>query len=201
MFFDHWKNLKAPQLITYHNKIDIEDRTTLGNPFPDFTWGVTNALKFKSFDLSVLIQGSQGGEMINGDAFYNEQKKFNRNYNSNRWVSAANPGDAKTPYFGVGETNWLLSDYVMEDASYASLRNVIVGYTLPSSLARKARVSSMRVYAVGDNLLYLMGKNYRGINPEARLQSGPYSSPLIGGYQRGSFPLSRTFTFGVDFNF
>jgi TonB-linked SusC/RagA family outer membrane protein len=183
------------------NKIDAADRVPLGNPFPDFTWGITNRIRVGGFDLSVLIQGSQGGQLINGDAYYNETKKFNRNFNNaNRWVSAANPGDGKTPYFTNG-TDWMLTDYVMESASYAALRNVILGYTLPAKLARKILVSGLRVYVSADNLLYLMGSSYKGINPEARTTSGDYGSPLIDGYQRGAFPISRDYTAGIDLNF
>ncbi len=183
------------------NKIDISDRTTIGSPFPDFTWGVTNNLKYKGFDLSVLIQGSQGGQLFNGDYNYLETKRFNKNFNNdNRWLSEQFPGDGKTPYFNNGFEG-TLTDFVIEDASYASLRTVILGYALPAKFAKKVKVGSMRVYASADNLWYLMGKNYRGINPEARTTSADYASPLIDGYQRGAFPIMRTVTFGVDVNF
>lgn len=181
--------------------INSDDRTQLGSPFPDFNWGISNSIKVGSFDLNVLIQGSQGGKLINGDANYNETKRYNKNFNTdNRWLSEMYPGDGKTPYYTNGE-NWLLSDYVIEDASYASIRTAILGYTLPSKFAKKAGVSSLRVYTSADNLLYFMGKSYRGINPEARTTSSAYASPLVDGYQRGAFPLVRTFTFGVDINF
>lgn len=182
------------------NRIDENDRTTLGTPFPDFTWGITNSMKYKGFDLSFLIQGVQGGNMINGDAFYTETKRLNSNYTENRWISPANPGDGKTPYNNVGG-DWMLTDYVMENASYASLRNVIIGYTFPAKLISKAKINTLRVYASGDNLLYITGDSYRGINPEARVTSNQYSSPLTSGYQRGAFPVTRTFTFGLDFTF
>lgn len=183
------------------NVINADDRTQLGSPFPDFIWGVNNSIKVGSFDLNVLIQGSQGGQLINGDPNYNETRRYNKNYNTeNRWLSEMYPGDGKTPYYTNGE-NWLLSDYVMEDASYASLRTAILGYTLPSKFAKKVGVSSLRLYTSADNLLYFTGKGYRGINPEARTTSAAYASPLIDGYQRGAFPLVRTFTFGVDVNF
>jgi hypothetical protein len=180
--------------------IDQDDRTVLGTPFPDFIWGFSNTVKFKGFDLNVLVQGSQGGKIVNGDANYNESKRLNRKFTDNRWLSEAFPGDGKTPYFTNG-FNWMLTDYVLEDASYLSLRNVIIGYTLPPSMTTKARLKALRVYASIENLAYLMGKDYRGINPEARVTSNQYASPLISGYQRGAFPLMRTFTFGLDINF
>jgi hypothetical protein len=59
----------------------------------------------------------------------------------------------------------------------------------------------VRAYFSAQNLIYLMGSNYRGVNPEARTTSGVYDNPLIDGYQRGVFPLERTFTLGIDVTF
>jgi TonB-dependent starch-binding outer membrane protein SusC len=182
------------------NKLDEADRTVIGTPYPDFNWGLTNSFTFKGFDVSVLLQGSQGGQLINGDPNYNETKRTNRNYNQNRWISPLNPGDGKTPYSTVG-FNWMLTDYVVEDASYYTIREVNVGYTLPSNITKIVHVSSGRIYFSAQNLYYHMADGYRGINPEARFTTGPYATPLVDGYQRGSYPLPRTFLFGLDINF
>jgi len=184
------------------NKIDINDRVIIGSPFPDFTWGLTNTIRYKKFDLSVLMQGSQGGQLINGDLFYNESKRQNANYIKNRWVSPANPGDGKTPYSTNGiAADLLLTDYGVESATYAYLRNIIVGYTLPAKALKKYKINSLRLYASVDNVFFLTGSSYRGINPEGRSTSASYASPVIIGYQRGGFPVNRTYTFGLDFNF
>jgi len=183
-------------------KINEQDRVALGKPFADFTWGVTNSLKYKGFDLTFLIQGSQGGQLIDGDVYYNESKKLNRNLTNNRWVSAANPGDGKTPYFTNGiAADALLTDYAIENASYAFLRNVNLGYTLPKVFLQRTKLASVRLYATADNVFFITGKSYRGINPEARTVSAQYASPVISGYQRGGFPVNRTITFGLDVNF
>lgn len=182
------------------NVIDADDRTVIGSPYPSFTWGITNNITFNSFDLSFMFQGVQGGQLINGDPNYNETKRYNRNYNTNRWLSPMFPGDGKTPYSTLG-FNWMLTDYVVEDASYVALREVIVGYTLPVKFAKALKLSSARVYFSGQNLFFGTADSYRGINVEARFGSGPYSTPLVDGYQRGSFPMPKTFLFGVDVNF
>jgi TonB-linked SusC/RagA family outer membrane protein len=188
--------------INNDNKIDLNDRTVIGNPFPNFTWGMTNTFKYRGIDLTLIMQGSQGGKLINGDLFYNETKKFNHNFADNRWVSAANPGDGKTPYFTNGiAADLLLTDYAVEDASYAFLRNVIIGYALPLSWVKKAGLNNLRIYAAADNVFFVAGKSYRGINPEARMVSSAYASPVVVGYQRGGFPVNRTITFGLDVNF
>ena len=181
-------------------KIDNSDRTDLGNPYPKFNWGITNNFKFKGFDFSFLIQGVQGGKLINGDPNYNESRRTIRIYNQNRWISAAHPGDGMTPYSTNG-FNWMLTDYVIEDASYFSLREVNLGYTLPSSTIKRLKINSMRFYLSAQNLYFHMADGYRGLNPEGRFSNGPYSSVLIDGYQRGSFPIPQTITAGIDINF
>jgi len=181
-------------------KLDVNDRTVIGNPYPDFIWGITNNFKYKDVDFSFSFQGVQGGSLINGDANYNETKRYVTAYNSNRWLSPANPGDGKTPYSTAG-FNWMLTDYVVEDASYFALRDVLVGYTMPDNLTKRIGMKGLRVYFTAQNLIYSMGSNYRGLNPEARFTTGPYATPLVDGYQRGSFPVNRTYLFGVDLTF
>jgi len=182
------------------NDIDADDRVVLGSPYPSFTWGINNTLSYKAFDLSFMFQGVQGGKLVNGDPNYNETKRYNKNYNKNRWLSPMFPGDGKTPYSTIG-FNWMLTDYVVEDASYYALREVIFGYTLPVKVAKLAHISSARVYFSAQNLFFHSASGYRGINPEARFTTGPYATPLVDGYQRGSFPMPKTYMFGIDINF
>jgi len=181
-------------------KIDADDRTVIGSPDPDFNWGLTNNFTYKALDLSFTFQGAQGGQLINGDANYNETKRYNRSYNKNRWLSPMFPGDGKTPYSTVG-FNWMLTDYVVEDASYYCLREVIIGFTLPEKISRFLHLSSLRAYFSGQNLYFHSADGYRGINPEARFTSGPYNTPAVDGYQRGGFPIPKTILFGIDVNF
>jgi len=184
------------------NKLDADDRVVLGSPFPDFTWGISNNFTYKSFDLSFMFQGVQGLEVINGNITYNEQLRSNYAYLNNRYVSPMFPGDSKTVYSTTtAGTDIMLTDYSIEDGSYVALRDVSLGYALPSRLVKKLGVSEIRAYFSGQNMLYFMASNYRGINPEARKTSGNYTSPLLDGYQRGAFPLNKTFTIGIDITF
>ncbi len=183
-----------------NNIIDVNDRVPIGNPYPDFTWGINNQFYIKDLDVSFLLQGVKGGSLVNGDPNYNETKRYNKNYNANRWVSPMFPGDGKTPYSTVG-FNWMHTDYVVEDASYFALREVLVGYTVPAKWLKKVNLNSLRFYFSAQNLFFESASGYRGINPEARFTSGPYATPLVDGYQRGSFPMPKTFLFGIDLNF
>lgn len=180
--------------------IDANDRTVIGSPYPDFNWGITNNLTYKSFDLGFMFQGVAGGQLVNGDPNYNETKRYNKAYNTNRWLSPMFPGDGKTPYSTVG-FNWMLTDYVIEDASYWALREVSLGYTLPQKWAKPIHMTSVRIYFTAQNMYFHTAANYRGINPEARFSTGPYNTPLVDGYQRGSFPMPKTYLFGIDINF
>jgi len=184
------------------NKIDAEDRVVLGDPFPDFTWGITNIFTYKNFDLSFLLQGVQGVDVINGNINYNEQLRLNKAYTTNRYVSPMFPGDGKTVYSTTTSgSDLMLTDYCIEDGSYASLRDLTFGYKIPDNLMRKIKIGELRLYFSAQNLIYIMASDYRGINPEARKTSSQYESPLVDGYQRGAFPLNRTYTFGIDLTF
>ena len=186
--------------VNHDQQLTAEDRVPLGNPYPDFTWGINNTLKYKDFDLSFLIQGVQGITVYNGDVYYNESKRYNRAYTAGRWVSPEHPGNGHTPYENVGY-NVCLTNYPLENASYMCLRNMTLGYTLPKQLTRKWHISGLRFYVSGSNLLYIWSDGYRGINPESRMTSGYYSSAMIDGYQRGGFPLTSTISAGFDINF
>lgn len=184
------------------NTINSDDRVVLGNPFPDFTWGITNTFTCMNFDLSFLIQGVQGGKIINGNAYYSEQLRLNTAYTTNHYVSPMFPGDGKTVYsITTAGADLMLTDYCLEDGSYAALRDLTLGYKIPKKIVKLVGLGEFRAYFSAQNLIYLMASNYRGINPEARIKTGNYTSPLIDGYQRGSYPLNKTFTVGIDITF
>lgn len=183
-----------------NGSLTSDDRVPLGNPYPDFTWGLTNTFQIKNIDISFLIQGVQGITVYNGDVYYNETVKWNKKYTKGRWVSTENPGNGKTPYQKLGY-DIALTDYPLQNASYACLRNFTLGYTLPTTVAHKMRLSGVRFYVSGSNLFYIWGSGYKGINPESRKTASQYSSSMIAGYQRGGFPLTTTISAGFDINF
>ncbi|WP_418263223.1 SusC/RagA family TonB-linked outer membrane protein [Flavobacterium faecale] len=176
------------------NKIDTNDRTILGNPYPDFSYGFTNKLTYKNLDLNFTIQGVKGGQLINGDTNYNESKERNLNYMANRWVSPSNPGDGQTPYTTNG-FNWLFTDNAIEDASYMTLREVSLGYNVGKTTLKTLGLTNLRFFLSGQNLLFFANKDYRGINIEARTSQ---SDALHAGYQRGAYPIQRTILAGIE---
>ena len=178
-------------------RIDNDDRVILGDPFPDFTWGITNKFNYKNVDFNFSFQGVQGGELINGDINYNEAKERNLNYMANRWVSPSNPGDGKTPYTTNGY-NWLFTDNAIEDASYVALREISLGYSFSKEVLEKIKLTNLRFSLTGQNMLFLANNSYRGVNIEARTS---LDDPLHAGYQRGGFPMQKTILFGLEVGF
>ena len=178
--------------------IDADDRTSLGSPFPDFNWGFSNTFKYKGLDLFFLFQGSQGAEVFYGDGYYTEPRYLHRDFVTGRWFNEN--FTATKPREKLGR-DWVLTDYLIRDASYISLREVILGYSIPKKWLEKTKLDKVRIFASAQNLLYLMADDFPGLNPEGLSTSGVYSSPLISGYQRGTYPIQKQFTLGIDINF
>ncbi len=88
---------------------------------------------------------------------------------------------------------------MIEDAGYMALRDVTIGYNFPKKTLRKMGLSGLRIYATGQNLLYLMSSSYRGVNPEAR--SGSRAAMVKNSAQAGAFPIMRTYNLGLNINF
>jgi hypothetical protein len=189
--------------------IDDYSRTTLGNPFPDFTWGITNTIMGYGFDLSFLFNGVQNISLYNDDGRYVENMRTARRWVENRWISPNNPGDGKTPNIeSVGQTpHPAITDWVIQNGSYIALRNVTLGYTLPKELAKKTKFSNVRAYLAVENCLYFWNIGhkgvtpYKGINPEGRMTGGVYANPLISGIQRGSYPIQSSYVLGLNVTF
>lgn len=182
--------------------IDANDRTVTGNYQPDFTYGMTNRFTYKKIELSFLIQGVEGSEVLNLTRRHLANGEANTNsYTTelNRWISAAQPGDGKTPRADrLGDLhgfNNRPSSYQVEDASYLRLRNVTLAYTISDKLVGKY-FSSLRIYASGTNLF--TKTKYVGYNPEVNNQS---TASGVQGEDYGAYPLSKNFTFGLNASF
>ncbi|WP_338875641.1 TonB-dependent receptor [Spirosoma sp. SC4-14] len=181
-------------------KITADDRTLIGNNQPDFIYGITNTLSFKGFDLSIVAQGVQGGQILNLSRRFFENLEGNSNQLTtvlNRWHSPQDPGNGITPRANArstGNNNQVSSRWV-ESASYFRIRNITLGYNVPRPFLQKIKVQTLRVYAGVQNALTV--SKYLGYNPEV---SG-YEGPLTGGVDYGSYPLARTYTIGLNLGF
>lgn len=166
--------------------IDDDDKTILGNPYPDIVWSLTNDFKMGSFDLSVMFQGSHGAEIRNmGDQ-----------YLFNHFNSSQDFDPAITPDQGFIKEKIFTND-IIQDASYVALRTVNLGYNFDSDLLSKINVKKARLYFTGQNLMYLTADGYTGFNPE----SVNDTSPTTYGYQRAGSPINQTYTLGLNIEF
>ena len=180
------KDISGPNGVP-DGKIDNNDKTIIGNPYPKVVFSLTNNFKYKNLDLSFMFQGSYGAKVRNLDSQY-----INNEFNSNADYNAAFTDGAL-----VKER--IFTSYDVQDASYLALRNVNLGYTFGKDQVAKFGLSKLRMYFGAQNLLYIMAKGYTGYNPEGDLPSN--TSPLTAGYQIGAAPIYKTVSFGLNVQF
>lgn len=175
------------------------DQTFIGNPLPDYTINMTNNLSFKGIDCSFFFQGVFGNEILN---------LVRRDIEgmaglANQAVKVADrfrPGEPSTTVPRATSpdpnSNRRVSTRFIEDGSFIRLKNVSLGYTFPKDWMRAIQVSNIRVYLSAQNVY--TWTDYSGYDPEI----GSFNqNPLINGVENGRYPISRSFTFGVNANF
>ena len=204
-------NLKIVDL-NNDGQINEQDHTIVGNPQPDFLWGISNRISYKGFDFSFDIQGQQGG-----DVFYLGRRGFNNGLGEGTnqyrdWLHAYKPArfsanvpegvdmswDGKTP--SVVGVNPVYNDTWIYDATFVRIRNVTLGYNFAQSLLKKWKVGAARLFAMADNLHTFT--KYPGANPEVNNAggsgTGENTRPAT---DYGGYPLSKRFTLGIQVSF
>ena len=172
--------------------ITEDDRTYIGKGTPDWTWGLNLSADWKGFDFYMLWQGTIGNDIYDATRRVDIPASNLPAYMLNRWTGEGTSD--RIPRYVQGDTvNWVSNDLYVYDGSYVRLKNIQLGYTLPSDLTRKALISSLRVYVSAENLLTLT--SYHGYDPE--ISSGGTSL----GIDYGVYPQARTFMFGVNVGF
>ncbi|MDI1255602.1 MAG: TonB-dependent receptor [Flavobacterium sp.] len=180
--------------------VDTSDKTFIGNPHPDFTFGFTNNFRYKNIDLSLFLQGSVGNDVMN---LTKRAGTSNAILSQNQFTEAADywtPDNTNTsiprPINSESNTNAFISDRFVEDGSYIRIQNVTLGYTLPSNLLSKIKMTRLRVYGTVQNLYTFT--NYSGYDPEI----GSFNqSPLLSGIDNGRYPSPRTWSLGINVEF
>ncbi|MBK5722826.1 SusC/RagA family TonB-linked outer membrane protein [Dysgonomonas sp. Marseille-P4677] len=178
--------------------INADDKQMTGNYMPDFTYGYSTTLKFKEFDFSLSLQGVYGNEIANINRRYLANMEGNANQLAvakDRWVSESQSGNGKVYRANRAATgmNSVISTWHIEDGSYMRIREITLGYTLPKNLLKRFGVSNLRVYGSAFNPFTFT--NYSGYNPEVSTNS----SPIMQGVDYGTYPLSKSFVFGLNF--
>lgn len=180
----------------------VKDFTVLGNVQPDFTYSLTNSFGYKNFDLSVLVIGVKGGQIMktgnefltNIDGVFNMDRKV-----INRFRSPANPGDGQVPTTVNGRTLYReVQSQWIEDASFLKIQNITLGYNFKQGFITNSRfIKSLRLYGTVQNLVTFT--KYSGANPQASTNDG--FSALTPGRDFTSYPLPRIITAGINMTF
>lgn len=196
--------------------IDENDKTVIGHASPKFYGGLNNNFTYKNFDLSIFLTYSYGNEVLNATKLVTTKVgKQNSNAlavmnSGNRWMTinaegrvvtdpeelaALNAGKSIASWRDNEEGDKYVHSWAVEDASFLKLSNITLGYTFPKQLVRKFRLSKLRIYATGNNLL--TWTPYTGFDPEV----SNMRSPLTPGVDFGAYPRSRSFIFGANIAF
>jgi hypothetical protein len=181
--------------------IDSKDRQVVGQPNPKYTWGITNTLNYKGFDLSFLVQGQNGGKIYStlGRAIDRTSVGYKENALGrvrDRWFSADNPGDGikgkATGSFGfIRNTDWLYS------SDYFRVRTITLGYDL-GRVINKRIAQGARLYVTAENF-FGHDKYYGGLNPDAVNTSN--TGNFVSGSDYGGLPLAKSLVLGLNLSF
>jgi len=193
-------------------RIDGEDQTILGDPTPDFIYGVNLSGSYKNLDFGLFFQGVQGNEIYNVTRFYNifwaDDNKLSEIQNA--WTPSNTITDIPRTTTSDAAQNGAPSSFFVEDGSYFRLRTAEIGYTLTTS--KVEWLKDLRFFITGQNLFTITG--YSGYNPDISSTNGGRAAnsaffgvpsdvnPLVGrGLDLRAYPNARSFIFGIQAGF
>ncbi|MFV5701761.1 SusC/RagA family TonB-linked outer membrane protein [Flavobacterium sp. XS2P12] len=183
--------------VNLDGKIDQFDRTIIGNPHPDFIYGVNLYSSYKGFDLTLYFDGKQGNDLYNAQRSIGDFDYFSFNHNTNT-LDAWTPSNANSniPALSTLNSNNELqpSSYFVEDGSYVRLKTITFGYNFDNDFTKKLGMNKLRFYLVGQNLFSLT--SFTGFDYEVSgLSAGGIG---VAGY---GIPHTKSMTFGINANF
>lgn len=183
--------------------ITAADKTIIGNPHPDFTYGLNLSLGYKNWDLAVFVQGVQGNEIFNYSKFWTDFNTFQGNRSKDMlYRSWRAPGDGSIlPRLDSNDgTSQQISSYFVEDGSYTRIKNVQLTYNFPKSILNRLKLSSVQVYVQGQNLFTFT--KYKGLDPEINLRNaGGDNTDIHMGIDEGAFPTAKSYNVGLRVGF
>jgi len=206
----------APQFGTYNRagsfifrdvngdgRVTTADRDFIGSPHPDFTYGLNVNLGYKNWDLTLFGQGVYGNQIFNYVRYWTDFQVFQGNRSRRMLEDSWRPGktDAKLPQLrSTDATSQQVSSYFLENGSYLRMRNIQLGYTLPSSIQRRLGLGQTQIYIQGQNLFTFT--RYTGLDPDINLRSsGADNQDIHMGVDEGAYPVARTILGGLRLSF
>lgn len=173
--------------------IDDKDRVPLGNPNPKYVYGVNVNVGYKAFDFTLDLQGVAGVDIYNANlGLRYGTENFTKDFYDHRWHGDGTSNTYPSANIGGG-TNYRANSFYVEDGSYFRIRNIQLGYTLPSSVISKIKLTRARVYLNAQNAFNFF--KYRGFSPEVG------GDPTRAGVDVNVYPLAATYNVGVNITF
>lgn len=173
--------------------IDDKDRVVLGNPNPKLLYGINTTVAFKSFDLTLDLQGVSGVSIYNGNfALRFGGENYTQDFYDNRWHGEGT--SHVYPSVNIAGNNSITNSFFVEDGSYFRIRNAQLGYTIIGNNGEHSGISKLRVYVNAQNPFTWF--HYRGFTPEVQA-----TSPTKSGIDQQVYPLYATYNFGVNLTF
>ena len=176
--------------------ITSDDQTFIGNPHPDFTYGLNLNMGYKGFDLTLFLQGVQGNDVFNYTRYWTDFNTFQGNRSTRVLYESWTPErpGAKLPILDENDAiSSRPSTYFIEDGSYFRFKNIQLAYNFPSSIISKIGLSQFRLYVQGQNMW--TATKYSGLDPELSLRGN--NNQQIG-VDEGIFPTPKTLIIGVN---
>lgn len=180
--------------VTGDGLVSASDRTYIGDPNPDFTFGLTNTFSYKGLNLSILIQGSYGNDIYNVSRMETEGMYDGKNQSTKVLARWRVPGQITD----VPKAKWDIrnSTYFVEDGSYLRVKDISLSYDVPRKLISRFGLTRLQPYVSATNLLTLT--DYSGMDPEVN-QYG--NSGSVQGIDWGTYPLNKSVVLGVKVEF
>ncbi len=180
--------------------IDAADRTIIGSPIPDFTYGFSTTLNYKNFNLNITCEGVHGNELINVTRINNESMILSLNYSKyvydNYWRGPGTSDVVPRPIDSDPNNNARNSDRWIENGSYFRVSNIQIGYQLPYRIINRLKIYRFKVYFSIKNILTI--SDYSGYDPDI----GAYQrNALQAGIDYGSYPKAKSAYIGFNIDF
>ncbi|MDT0647986.1 TonB-dependent receptor [Zunongwangia sp. F260] len=197
--------------------INEQDRDYIGNPHPDFSYGIGNSFTYKGFDLNIQLSGVYGNEVVNYQRRFLENPRENTNllqsalgYAELGLIDPDGPNDYRNVQIVDGDqympriaassaastSNFRYSDRFLEDGSYLRIQNISFGYNLPRDFVERFGLSNFKIYTNLQNVYTFT--NYSGFDPEV---GSINQDALLTGIDNGRYPSPRVYTVGLNVNF
>ena len=172
--------------------INDSDRTVIGNPNPTWMFSMNNRLEWKGIELSVYLQGVAGNKIYNANNINNTGMAAAMNQTAavlNRWTGENTSNTMPRAVYGDPNQNCRVSDRFVENGSYLRVKNLTLSYSFPQKMLRKIHLETLRIALSCDNVATIT--KYSGFDPEVS----------INGIDASLYPITRTFSVGLNVNF